>query len=57
MNKKAFIILLGSVGTLLFISFKANFPLQEPWKAPDSADTIKSPFPFTPQVIREGEKL
>lgn len=57
MNKKAFIILLGSVGTLLFISFKGNFPLQEPWKAPDSADTIKSPFPFTPQVIREGEKL
>ena len=57
MNKKAFIILLGSVGTLLFISFKGNFPLQESWKAPDSADTIKSPFPFTPQVIREGEKL
>ena len=57
MNKKAFIILLSSVGTLLFISFKGNFPLQEPWKAPDSADTIKSPFPFTPQVIREGEKL
>jgi aldose sugar dehydrogenase len=57
MNKKALIVLLGSVGTLLFISFKANFPLQEPWKAPDSADTIKSPFPFTPQVIREGEKL
>lgn len=57
MNKKAFIILLGSVGTLLFISFKGNFPLQEPWKAPDSVDTIKSPFPFTPQVIREGEKL
>jgi glucose/arabinose dehydrogenase len=57
MNKKEFIILLGSVGTLLFISFKGNFPLQEPWKAPDSADTIKSPFPFTPQVIREGEKL
>jgi len=57
MNKKAFIILIGSIGTLLFISFKANFPLQEPWKAPDSADTIKSPFPFTPQVIREGEKL
>ena len=57
MNKKEFIILLGSVGTLLFISFKGNFPLQEPWKAPDSADTIKSPFSFTPQVIREGEKL
>jgi aldose sugar dehydrogenase len=57
MNKKAFILLLGSVGTLLFISFKGNFPLQESWKAPDSADTIKSPFPFTPQVIREGEKL
>jgi glucose/arabinose dehydrogenase len=57
MNKKAFIILLGSLCTLLFVSFKANFSLQEPWKAPDSADTIKSPIPFTPQVIREGEKL
>jgi hypothetical protein len=57
MNKKAFIILLGSLCTLLFISFKANLSLQEPWKAPDSADTINSSIPFTPQVIREGEKL
>lgn len=29
----------------------------EAWKAPVEADTIKSPFAFTPQVIREGENL
>jgi mono/diheme cytochrome c family protein len=57
MNKKTLIVLFGGIGTLIFISFKSNFPVQEPWKAPESADTIKSPFPFTPQVIREGEKL
>jgi glucose/arabinose dehydrogenase len=56
-NKKALIFLFGGIGALIFISFKSGIPVQEPWKAPDSADTIKSPFPFTPQVIREGEKL
>ena len=55
-NRFIFALFLG-IGTLVFISFKSVPSFQEPWKAPAEADTIKSPFPFTPQVVREGEKL
>lgn len=57
MQKKILFALLFGVGTLVFISFKSVTSIQEPWKAPADADSIKSPFPFTPQFIREGEKL
>ncbi|MBM3402864.1 MAG: cytochrome c, partial [Bacteroidetes bacterium] len=57
MTKKALVFLLAGLSTLVFISFTSNYPFQEPWKVPESADTIKSPYPFTPQFIREGEQL
>ena len=57
MQKKILFALFLGLGTLVFFSFRSITILQEPWKAPDHADTIKSPFPFTPQVVREGEKL
>ncbi len=44
-------------GAIALISFKTTYQTQEPWKAPAEADTLKSPVAFTPQVIREGEKL
>ena len=57
MKNKTFAFLIFSIGSLILISFKSGYLQQEPWKAPASADSIKSPFPFSPQVIREGEKL
>ena len=42
---------------MVFASFRTANVVQEPWKAPAEADTIKSPFTFSPEVIREGEKL
>lgn len=57
MQKKILFALFLGVGILVFISFKSVTSFQEPWKAPAQADTLKSPFPFTPQVVREGEKL
>ncbi len=57
MTSRNFTFLILVIGTLVLISFKSGYKQQEPWKAPASADTIKSPFPFSPQVIREGEKL
>ncbi len=57
MNKKVLISVAFGFAAIVFISFKTKYPVQETWKAPAEADTIKSPFAFTPQVIREGEKL
>ena len=57
MNKKLFISIACSFVAIGFISFETSYQVQEPWKAPAEADTIKSPFAFTPEVIREGEKL
>ena len=57
MNNRTFAFLILGIGSLISISFQSGFNQQEPWKAPVSADTIKSPFSFNPQVIREGEKL
>lgn len=57
MNKSILIFLFCGIGILIIISFKSVNSIQESWKAPAEADTIKAPFPFTPYVIREGEKL
>jgi glucose/arabinose dehydrogenase len=57
MNKKAFLSILCGFAGLALISFKTTYIVQERWKAPAEADTLKSPFAFTPQVIREGETL
>lgn len=56
MNKKVYVIISGIFATIALFSF-SNSPVQEEWKAPVEADSIKAPFAFTPQVIREGEKL
>ncbi len=57
MNKKVLVSIVCGFGAIVFISFRTTHQVQEPWKAPAAADSIKSPFAFTPQVIREGEKL
>ncbi len=57
MNNKALIATVIGLGAMISISSKTSYQIQEPWKAPAEADTIKSPFAFTPQIIREGEKL
>jgi glucose/arabinose dehydrogenase/mono/diheme cytochrome c family protein len=57
MNKRVIAALVCCLGAMVFISFRNTPPQQEAWKAPAEADSIKSPFAFTPQVIREGEKL
>jgi glucose/arabinose dehydrogenase len=57
MNKIICISLIVLVGSVLFFSFSLTRNLQDPWKAPAYADTIKSPFSFSPPVIREGENL
>lgn len=57
MNNKVVYFLFFSFLVSIFLSFKSNESIQEPWKAPESADTIKSPYSFTPSFIREGEKL
>lgn len=57
MNKRALFSLLFGLTTLVFISFKTTYIIQERWVAPPEADSLKSPFAFTPEVIREGETL
>lgn len=57
MNKKVFTGIIGVFGTIAFFSFTVTMQQQEPWKAPAEADNLKSPFTFTPEVVREGEKL
>lgn len=57
MNKKLSVSIIASVAAMLFLSFSKTVILQEPWKAPAGADTLKSPFPPSPPVIREGENL
>lgn len=57
MNKKVLFPGLCLFGTLFLLSFVDSPRYQEPWKAPQSADTLKNPLTQTPQVIREGEKL
>lgn len=57
MNKKLSVSIIASVAAMLFLSFSTTVILQEPWKAPAGADTLKSPFPPSPPVIREGENL
>lgn len=56
MNKYTYITMSCILSTIVLLSFR-NSVVQEEWKAPVEADTIKAPFAFTPQVIREGEKL
>ena len=57
MKKATYIYILGGLFGLVTLSFKTTKNFQEPWKAPASADTLKSPFPASPPVLREGEKL
>jgi glucose/arabinose dehydrogenase/mono/diheme cytochrome c family protein len=57
MNKKVLNSVAFGFAAIVFLSFKTTYTVQETWKAPAEADTLKSPFAFTPQVIREGEKL
>ena len=56
MNKKIYLVLSCILATRALLSFQSS-PLQDEWKAPAEADTIKAPFAFTPEVIREGEHL
>ena len=56
MNKHIYISISCVFATIVLLSY-SNALVQEDWKAPAEADTIKAPFAFTPQVIREGEKL
>lgn len=57
MRYRNFVFLFFGICSLLLISFKSGYLQKEPWKAPASADSNKSPIVFSPQVIREGEKL
>lgn len=57
MKKAASLYILVCFSGLFALSFKTINKIQESWKAPASADTLKSPFPANPQVLREGEKL
>lgn len=57
MRNRNFVYLIFGICSLLMVSFKSGYLQKEPWKAPASADSIKSPIAFSPQVIREGEKL
>lgn len=56
MNQKYYITILCTLVTAGLLSF-SDSPVQDEWKAPAEADAIEAPFAFTPQVIREGEKL
>ena len=57
MKNRTYLYVLSGLLGLMFLSFKTTINIQEPWKAPASADTLKSPFAATPEVLREGEKL
>ncbi len=57
MKKNIWLPVICGVGILSFLSFRDIPVYQEPWKAPAEADTLKSPFTYSPEVIREGEKL
>lgn len=57
MNKKVLIAIVVVLGAIISISSRTTYLKQEPWKAPAEADTIQSPLPFSPEVIKEGEKL
>lgn len=53
------ILLIGSLSVFFFSSFKIQVPplLNDPWIAPEWADTIKNPFPDEPLVLPQGEEL
>lgn len=62
MKKVSFVVCL--VGILPFLSFRAIQFIQEPWRAPTWADTLKNPYPtrwgakVAPQaLVSEGEKM
>lgn len=57
MKKATYLYILTGFFGLVCLSFRATNNIQDPWKAPASADTLKSPFAASPQVLREGEKL
>jgi len=64
MNKKVFISIVCCVGVLLFLSFRSTINIQEPWKAPSWADTLRNPFPLRwgantvlPSIMLEGANL
>lgn len=57
MNKKILVFVAFGLGAIAFLSFRTTTSIQDAWKAPAEADTIKSPISFSPQNIREGEKL
>ena len=60
MTKKNLLGILG-ISCIFFIvsAFTGNNPKQasEPWKAPASADTIKSPIAFNAETLKKGEEL
>jgi len=69
MNKKLIIYsIICGFGTLVFLSFRTTSIVQEPWKAPSWADTLRNPYQLRgenawgarmvlPSVLLEGEKL
>ncbi len=54
---KNWFLLIIMAGFLLS-AFTGEYPAQvnEPWKAPASADSIKSPFAFTEETANKGEE-
>ncbi len=60
MIQKKLMGVLGMMSTFfLFSAFTGQDPKQasDPWKAPVSADTIKSPVSFTAETVKKGEEL
>src|SRR6188472_1581961 len=60
MNQKKLPGILGiSCIFFMFSAFTGNNPEQanDPWKAPASADTIKSPVSFNAETSKKGEEL
>jgi glucose/arabinose dehydrogenase/mono/diheme cytochrome c family protein len=57
MNNKLSLSIFASFGAVFFLSFSTNSVLQDRWTAPAEADTLKSPFAPSPEVIRKGENL
>ncbi len=57
MNKKVLRVC-GFIGIGSFIALAFSYPnIQEPWKAPEWADGLKSTLKITPELLAEGEQL
>jgi mono/diheme cytochrome c family protein len=51
-------LFLGIIGIMGFTyDLKTEDPKQDKWKAPASADTLKSHFPTEPLTLEQGEEL